>query len=194
MIREIQDDGFLYKYACISGISNVRIDHEKIQGKIKQVCKENDVSIQFFNSQLIAGWEHIYFSAIHALNAFKQGTNLLKTLELETLLFSSGQHQIKVAIDEFGVGMETRDVVLLIMGNAIDALKKAAAELLNLINGIENDSILDVNEKKYEILCKKFNITLKELEATARSGSKKDRFEALTKLILNRIAFVVFEK
>ena len=194
ILKEIQDDKFAFKIIYITGISNVRINFNQIQDLIAKLCNKNQVIIQFFNSQLIAGWEHLFFSAVHSLKTFKQGRNLSNKLDLEILLYASGQRQIKKAIKKIGIGLETQNIAILIMGNSIETIESAKLKIFELIKGTEDESILDINKNKYEKISKAFNITPLEIETTSNSSEWKDKVEALGKIVLNRIAFVVFEK
>ncbi|MFX1450859.1 MAG: KEOPS complex subunit Cgi121, partial [Promethearchaeota archaeon] len=139
-------------------------------------------------------WEHIFFSAIHSLKAFKQGINILNNLELEILLYVSGQHQIKVAIEKFGIDLETQNIAIIILGKDINSIENARITVLALIEGIENEAVLTISKEKYENICKNFNISQLEIETVANSSGWKDKLDAIIKIVLNRIAFVIFEK
>ncbi|MHA1301428.1 MAG: KEOPS complex subunit Cgi121 [Candidatus Helarchaeota archaeon] len=194
IIKEIKEDENSIRHILISGISDMRIDYKSIEKQIEKICKVENVIIQFFNAKLIADWEHIYFSVVHALKSFKQGRNLSNNLDLEILLFASGQRQIKVAINEFGIGSETSEVVLLIIGYSKDSIREIFLKILKILNKKEDEAILKIDENKYSNLLNYFKISPIEIETIANSNNWEDKLSALIKLILNRIAFVVFEK
>jgi tRNA threonylcarbamoyladenosine modification (KEOPS) complex Cgi121 subunit len=54
-----------------------------------------EVEVQVFDADIVASWQHLYFAALNALVAFKNGRNLSKSLAVETVLYASGQRQIK---------------------------------------------------------------------------------------------------
>lgn len=193
-IKEIRDEEFPFNYIFISGISNAETSFNKLIENIDKISNENQVIIQIFNSELIAGWEHLFFSAIHSLKAFKDGKNLSNKLNLEILLYASGQPQIKKAIKLLGIRPEIQNIAILILGNSIETLENVKLQIFKLIKGIEDESILNINENKFEKLCEVFKITPLEIESTSISDNWEDKLEAINKIILNRIAFVIIEK
>ena len=193
VLKELKTDEFFFKYILITGLSNIRMSFDEIQEKLSTICNENQVIIQIFNAELVADWEHLFFSAIHSLEAFKQGKNLSNKLDIELLLYASGQHQIKVAIDKFGIRLETENIALLIMSNSIELLENAKLSIFKLIKGTEDESILKINENKFRKLCEIFKISSLEIETASDSADWEDKIEALKQIVLNRIAFLIFE-
>ncbi|MHA1379076.1 MAG: KEOPS complex subunit Cgi121 [Candidatus Helarchaeota archaeon] len=194
LIKEIQNKKTPLKYLLISGLADIEIDYEKNEKHFKSICEENRVLIQFFNAELIADWEHLYFSVLNALKAFEQEKNLSNKLNFEILLYASGQRQIKIAIKELGISSEIRNIALLILGESEDSVKNAWKKILEFVDGRENNSVLEIDKKKYEIICSYFKISPLEMDATSNSDKWEDKLEALIKIVINRIAFVVFEK
>ena len=73
------------KYFALAGFERVKITNMKtLLTSIRKRIR--DASVQFFDADLIAGWEHIYFATINALKAFKNKTNISKNLPFECLL------------------------------------------------------------------------------------------------------------
>ncbi len=194
MFKELKDEEFSYKWVYITGFSNIKISYREIEDEIGKIQNNHKVIIQFFNSKLIASWQHLFFSVIHSLKAFKQGMNISNKLELEILLYTSAQHQIKVAIERFGVNEEIKNIAMIILGNSKEEIENSKLNISELINGTENESVLNIDGKKYESICNNFNITQLEIETTSVSSKQDDKMEALKDIILNRIAFLVFEK
>lgn len=194
ILKEIKDEGNSPAYILITGFRDVIIDYKKNESYVKKISEKRQVTIQFFNADLIASWEHLYFSILHSIKSFKQGRNLSSNLDLEILLYASGQRQIKVAIKELGIGLEIKNIALIIYGNSVDNVKNALNDIQKLANGKDDDSILNIDEEKYKNICNFFNIHPIEIQAIINSNKWEDKLLALIKIILNRIAFVVFEK
>ncbi|MCJ7714654.1 hypothetical protein MUO66_09400, partial [Candidatus Bathyarchaeota archaeon] len=72
------------EYAQITGYKNLKIKDSKefvkeIKGKIPQ-----DVWIQFFDSSVVATWQHLFFAIISAQLGFRNQKNISKSIEMET--------------------------------------------------------------------------------------------------------------
>ena len=44
---------------------------------------------QVFDADRVAGWEHLFFSAVNAVKAFQAGAAVSKSLAVEVLLYAS---------------------------------------------------------------------------------------------------------
>ncbi len=75
-----------------------------------------NVNIQFFDAELIATQEHLYFAVLNALQAFKNKTNLSKSPAMETMLYASAQRQIQKAIECCGIKPQTKNMAVAIIG------------------------------------------------------------------------------
>ena len=80
--------------------------------------KENteNVELQFFDANLIATQQHLYFAALNALQAFQNKTNISKSLAMETMLYASAQRQIQKAIQRCGIKPQTTTMAVIIIG------------------------------------------------------------------------------
>jgi len=127
------------------------------------------------------------------LHAFAHGRNISNQLALEILLYISAQRQIKVAIEEFGVG--SGDLVIIILGNSEDTVKYALVECEKILNGVVSDEILDLsNNSKISAIQDYFNLTGLELNAIKSKNTMDSYKNAIVKAVLNRIALVALEK
>lgn len=145
------------------------------------------------SAALIATWEHIFFSVLHALHAFIQKRNISNQLSLEILLYISGQRQIKVALEKFGV--KAGDDVVIILGNSEASVKQALEECEILLGGARSDEVMMIfNDFKQSEICKYYQIGNDEISAISLTNNENQRDEAIFKAILNRIALVSLEK
>ena len=63
---------------------------------LKALSKMKDV--QVFDRSAISGPEHVRFAFFHASQAFKEGTNISRSMQMEILLRAACSGQIKEAI------------------------------------------------------------------------------------------------
>jgi len=194
IIKKISFNNFEEKLIGIAGVKSVKVRNpDDFFNKIDAFKKRN-VIIQFFNADLIAGWEHVFFSTVNAYNAFHQKRNISNKIEIEIMLYVSAQRQIKSAIDSFGVNEDTSNLAILAIAESEENIEKILYDLMASIGGTMDDSVLEINDhRKFEKICKAFNISLKELKAIRRSDEWHNLKDALTKSIISRSALLVFE-
>ena len=88
MLQYLKDYG---KYVEITGYHNIAFDKAEIFLKTNRKQTKQNVDIQFFDAELIATQEHLYFAVLNALQAFKNKTNLSKSPAMETMLYASAE-------------------------------------------------------------------------------------------------------
>ena len=189
MLKPIEEFG---KYVAITGFGNARIkDAEEF---LNQLRKESnaDVEIQLFNAQLVATWEHLYFAALNALTAFKNKSNISKSLAMETLLYASAQHQIRKATELLGIKSTCKEIVVLILGNNTETVENTLTLIKNKIHAELDDSVLEISTEKTRRIRGAFGITDVELKATANAKSKLK--EAVVNLVIERMALLATER
>ena len=176
------------KHVIIAGYETVRIDDlDKFFEKIHEFC--NDTSfVQLFNANVVAGWKHIYLATFNALKAFKNNTNISKNISMEVLLFASGQHQIKKALDTLGVNKSIADIVVLIVADT----KKQGEDILQKISEMMNKKpcreILDLTDTKIQNVKSLFGISSNEIKAASRE--KKNKKATIMNLIAEHMAIL----
>ena len=114
MLQYLRDYG---KYVEITGYKGIAFDKAEIFLKANRKQKRQNIDIQFFDAELIATQEHLYFSVLNALQAFKNKTNLSKSPGMETMLYASAQRQIQKAITRAGIKPETQNMAIIIVGD-----------------------------------------------------------------------------
>jgi len=179
------------KYAIITGFKSIRIRNKEEFLKRIHKEKQSNVEIQFFDAKSVATWQHLYFALLNALTAFKNGENLSKSLAMETLIYASAQRQIRKAIKLIGIGNDTSEVALLIVGDDPETLKSALTTISENINIKNDDSILELSEEKQRIIREKFGISDLELKTITKKGDLK---EALTNLVIERMALLATQR
>lgn len=180
------------KYAAITGFGNVEI--ENVEEFLNLLRKENktDVEIQLFDAQLVATWEHLYFAALNALTAFKNKSNISKSLAMETLLYASAQHQIRKATELLGIKPRSEEIAVLVLGDNHAAVENTLRLIQNRIHAKVDDSVLEISTEKMRRIKEAFGITNVELKATTNAKSKLK--EALVNLVIERMALLATER
>ena len=141
--------------------------------------KEKGLIIQAFNADLIYGKKHLVSAFEHAIRAFENKTNSTNSLEMEILLYSSGERQLKLAIPKMGVVTGDSRVAFIFNKDKVKQISdKIIDEFLKYISLKRDDRVLEGNAD-----------TLKMF------GIKKDEIQTVTKdksghLILEKVAMV----
>jgi len=179
------------KHLTTAGFKNVSI---KDVNKLFQIVKKKtgNACVQFFDASLIAGWEHLRFAALNALNAFKGNVNISSSLAMETLLYASARRQIKQAVKLMGIKPNTTSVAVLILAETQEQTSAVLEFVSQLLGGKRDDSVIDLTDDKIADISKFFNITSIELEAKVeRKGLEK---QALTDLVIEHMALLVTQR
>jgi KEOPS complex subunit Cgi121 len=181
-MKKAEADG---KQIIVEGFRNVKIkDVEKLLESAKDLAE--NYHAQFFDANLIAGFDHLYFAALNAVKAFETGRNISKDLAVETLLYASGQHQIEKAIQCLGIKASSKEVAVLILADSSRNALRALEKIDGLVQGERCDEIVEVTDEKIVKIRKAFNLKDAEIEATLRNSEA----EAVTSLLVERAALL----
>jgi len=144
--------------------------------KVVSFAKGKDIIIQAFNADLIYGKNHLISAVKHAKRAFENKTNTTNSLEMEILLYSSGERQLKLAIPKMGVKKGKGNIAFVFVNK--ESSEREANELLKKLNLERDDKVLegDINTLK------KFGINKEEISTVS-----EDKFG---ELVLEKVAMV----
>ncbi|MFB3888966.1 MAG: KEOPS complex subunit Cgi121 [Candidatus Bathyarchaeia archaeon] len=173
-------------YVEIAGFRDVAVkDSEELLKAVRRNLPAH-VEIQLFDADLVATWQHLYFSALNALTAFRSGRGVSKSLAVETVLYASTERQIKKAIQCLGVKPSSRNVAAVILtGNA--GLAEAGLEVVAKCLGKEpDDAVLELTEEKVKRVRAVFAISDAELQTVLEKSSA----DAVVDLVLERVALL----
>jgi tRNA threonylcarbamoyladenosine modification (KEOPS) complex Cgi121 subunit len=171
----------------ITGFRNVKIDDAEAWVKTAQTDKHQDVAVQFFDADLIATWEHLYFAVVNALTAFATQRNISRNVAVETVLYASAQRQIRKAIGFIGVKRGVSNVAVVIIGDDIAQVQAALSALLTLFGKETDESVLELSGSKIELVRGAFGISDEEVKTiTEKSGLE----QALVNLVIERMALL----
>ena len=172
----------------MAGFRNVQI--EDINEFLAHFREENmGAAVQFFDAKHVAGPQHMYFAALHALNAFDKNATISNNLSVEALLYASAQRQIKKAVQMLGIKQNSSELAALIITDKGNRKTDVLNKVNEMVPGERNESVLELTDKKVEKIKKVFGISDLELEAKLKKeGLEK---EALTDLVIERMALLV---
>jgi KEOPS complex subunit Cgi121 len=149
------------------------------------------VELQFFDADLVATWQHLYFALLNALTAFKNGENLSKSVAMEAMLYAAGRRQIQKATRLLGIKPTSRTIVILIVGGEAVVVQEALAEVSRRVGGQRDDSVLELSREKIEIIKRAFDISDVELETVMdEDGLEK----ALVDIVVERVALLAAKR
>jgi tRNA threonylcarbamoyladenosine modification (KEOPS) complex Cgi121 subunit len=174
------------KYVEIAGFKDVDANAAGVL-KAARTKENSKADIQFFDAKLIATWEHLYFAALNALTAFRNGYNISKSLAMETLLYASAQHQIRKAMQLVGIKPLSSKIAVLIIGEHAETVKITLELVQKKLKGKRDDKILELTQAKVKNMIEAFEISATELHVTMKRGLQA---KALTELIIERMALL----
>lgn len=184
MLKYIEEDGI---YAEITGFRNVSIKDP--EGFVKSFLaeKQQDVFVQFFNAELVATWEHLFFAAINALLAHRNKRNISKTIAMETVIYASAQRQIRKALALLGVKSSSANIAIIILSGKPASIQDTLSAIKKYFNAEPDETVLELTEEKVHYICKSFGITENELKAVTK---KNDIRQATVDLIIEKMALL----
>jgi tRNA threonylcarbamoyladenosine modification (KEOPS) complex Cgi121 subunit len=173
------------KFIEITGYSN--ISFAAAEAFLKEKRKQSQTTyIQFFDADLIATNEHLYFATLNAFQAFKNKTNISKSPAMEAMLYASAQRQIQKAIERCGIKPKTTNMAVLIIGDNKEQTQKALQNITVCVGKKPDEVVLEVTKKKLEIIKQAFEITKEEVNATQQGDKEK----AIINLVIERVALL----
>ncbi|MCW3995235.1 MAG: KEOPS complex subunit Cgi121 [Candidatus Bathyarchaeota archaeon] len=174
------------KYLVISGFK--QISFKNVETFLKKIRKQTQpVEIQFFDADLVATQEHLYFAVLNALQAFKGKTNISKSPAMETMLYASAQRQIQRALDRCGIKPQTKNMAVVIIGENPGQVETQLQGITASICSQIDESILELSNAKLGKIKKAFKITTEELQTVAKGVGKE---KAVVDLVIERVALL----
>jgi len=187
MLKYLKEYG---KYVEITGYRSIMFDKAEAFLKATRKQTRQNVDIQFFDAELIATQEHLYFAVLNALQAFKNKTNLSKSPAMETMLYASAQRQIQKAIERCGIKPQTKSMALIIIGDYPKQIETALEAVTKSLGSEPAISVLDMTKTKETKIKKAFEITDEELKIVENGNQKK----AITNLVIERVALLATQQ
>ncbi len=184
MLKYIEETG---KYIEIAGFRNVGINDAEEFMKGARKGTPSSVWIQFFDAELVATWQHLYFAVLNALLAFRSERNISKSAAMEAMLYASAQRQIRKALQLMGVKRDSANVAVVITGESPASAEALLSAVSKRVGVERDDSVLEVSREKARRIRGAFGITEKELESVTE---KDDGVKALIDLVIEKGALL----
>ena len=175
------------KYVEITGFRNVKIDDAEAWVKTAQTDKHQGAAVQFFDADLVATWEHLYFAVVNALTAFATQRNISRNLAMETMLYASAQRQIRKAIRFIGVKCGIANVAVAIIGEKPAQVQAALSAVQKRFGKEPDESVLEMSGSKVKRVRGAFRISDEEVKALMEKNKLE---QALISLVIERVALL----
>jgi len=184
MLKYIEEAG---KYVEITGFRDLGIEDAEEFVKAARKGAPQSIWVQFFNAELVATWQHLYFAVLNALLAFKNERNISKSVAMEAMLYASAQRQIRKAIDLMGVKCSSADVAVVIIGESAESVESCLSAVSKRVGEEPVDAVLEISKEKVHGIREAFGITDAELETVME---KTNGGQALVDLVIERVALL----
>jgi tRNA threonylcarbamoyladenosine modification (KEOPS) complex Cgi121 subunit len=184
LLKYIEEDG---KYVEITGFRNVKIEDAEEFLKAIRKEKQQNTAVQFFNAELVATWQHLYFAVLNALTAFRNKRNISKNVAMEVMLYASAQRQIRKAIALVGVKRDSASMAVVIIGENSDSIKTALNTVSKRIGAKPDKTVLELSKGKMQSIRRAFDISERELETVMKKNNLE---QALVNLVVERMALL----
>ena len=143
---------------------NIR-DIDVFLENIASLSKKYNIIIQAMNADVIFNKEHLISAYEHAIRAMKRKKNSTNSLEMEILLYASGERQIKSSIKKMGVKCGKSNIAFAFVSDNEEISDQMIDNLLKTLDLIRDDKVLDGNINTL----KKFGITCKEIKTVTKA-------------------------
>jgi len=145
--------------------------------------------IQLFDADKVAGREHLFFAALNALKAFKEGIKISRSLSLEAILYASAQRQIKNAIEMLGVRNGTINLAVMVLAEDEASIIRFEEWLRIKLSWIPDSSAIESwTTEKVEGIKSLFKIS--DLEMEKMLGKDVAIEAVIKKLVVERVALL----
>ncbi|MEM2913370.1 MAG: KEOPS complex subunit Cgi121 [Candidatus Bathyarchaeia archaeon] len=179
----------LDKHLIVEGFKNIKINNLDSLFSFIKVSSRN-CHVQILDAALVAGFEHIYFAVLNAIKSFKTGINVSRSLEVEILLFASGQNQIKRAIEILGIKPYSSSAALIIIADDHAEAIATLNYISNILDGERDHYVIELTDEKISGIIETFKISKLEIDASIRASLK----DAVKNILIERAALLVTER
>jgi len=140
-------------------------DVDSLLEKVGNFALNHNVIIQLLDADMIYGDNHIISAFEHAKRAMDRKTNTTNSLEMETLLYASGERQLKLAIPKIGIKKGKANIAFVFINQKSKIPDKLVDEMLKLLNLKRDDQVIQGDENTL----KKFGISKNEIETVTKA-------------------------
>lgn len=171
------------KKILIAGISGSK--PSDVKATIEKL-RSLEIPFQLIRVDRVAGVNHLFSAAEHALVAQERGARISHSVEMDILLYAAGERQIKEAIRKLGVEQTTSAIAVVAVVDDEASGNKLLERAIALFNGRIDDGILeDIDTKRVTNLEQAFHISEEAIDACRQPGETKAH--VVQKLVLESI-------
>jgi len=128
----------------IVGAKGVINDVDSLLEKVNSFAQSHDVTVQAFDADVIYGKNHLISAVEHAIRAMERKTNTTNSIEMEMLLYASGERQLKLAIPKVGVKKGNANIAFVFDKKKGEMSYNSVNEMLKLLNLKKDDKVFRV--------------------------------------------------
>ncbi|HTY75414.1 MAG TPA: KEOPS complex subunit Cgi121 [Candidatus Nanoarchaeia archaeon] len=172
----------------ITGFRNIHIRDAKFISQTLTSRLNGDCEIQFFDADLVATWQHLYFAVLNAIMNLRSSRRISKSIAVETVLYACAQKQIQKAIDIIGLKPNCENAALVVICEDEASATAGLDKVSKFLGSMPDDSVLELSKLKIERIRKAFDITQTELTTASASGVNEE--QALVDLVVERVALL----
>lgn len=135
---------------------------------LKQVgsfVRSHNVIVQVFDADVIYGKNHLVSAFEHAKRAMDEKTNTTNSLEMEILLYASGERQLKLAIPKMGIKKGDSAIAFIFVNEDEETPDQVSSELLRSLSLVRDDKVLEGDKDTL----KKFGINEQEIKTVTKA-------------------------
>jgi KEOPS complex subunit Cgi121 len=174
------------KYLEITGYANV--DFATAEAYLKAYRKQpQTVEVQFFDADQIATPEHLYFAVQNALAAFHDKYNISKSAAMETLLYASGQRQIKKALQRCGIQASTTCMAVVVFGGVLAEVQATLQSVTDALGVTPDKAVLELTATKAQKIRQSYKLAPTEIQTATKEG---DSNRAIVDLVIEQGALL----
>lgn len=160
---------------------------DKVLSQIQTITKERNVPLQIIQAKYLAGQRHAFHAGNLAVTAHQEKRARANRIEVEILLYLTGERQIGDAIAKAGVRKDSTEIVALALGPDEKAVQEAVTDLGKTLHAQPDDGLFEISNAKRGSLQELFEITDDELAIMTRKGDWK---EGMLKCVMERGAML----
>jgi tRNA threonylcarbamoyladenosine modification (KEOPS) complex Cgi121 subunit len=148
--------------------------------------------VQFLSPNLIAGQIHLLSAAQNAINAIKGEYPISRSLNIEIIVYASGQRQIEHAFEKVGVIDDLETIAVVIIDESKDSVKDCFNQLFIKL-GCDVEPAFNYNRQQMGKIMKAFEVSDTELKTFTDSNNLDDLRDALVRCIVSMISMVALD-
>jgi len=175
------------KYAEITGFRNIKFVQAESFLRANRKETRLNIELQFFDADLVATQHHLYFAVLNALQAFRNKTNISKSLAVEAMLYASAQRQIRKAIQRCGIKSETSRMAVVVIGEKPAEIEFLLEAIAVCVGAERDEAVLEMSEAKLEKIMEAFQVKAEEVKTMMKNGNLD---EAVVSLVVERVALL----